>query len=344
MHRSEKSYMPLYFENGNLCYSFTLQDFIMTKIWHALFIFLISFPLFAEDKGPAVPDYPVDKVAENTYVIHGPLTTPNPENQGFMNNPAIILTTVGVVLVDPGGTLQTGEMVLRAVKKLTDMPIVTVFNTHVHGDHWLGNQAVKQAYPDAVIYAHPNMIEEVAAGAGDTWLNLMMSSTDGKSAGTIVVSADKEIDNGQNVVVGDTHFTIYNYGTAHTDSDIMIMVNRNEVLFTGDNLFNGRFGRSSEGTIKGVIDSCEKIMQLKPVVIVPGHGQTGDMVMFNHALDAFRILYKIVEEQFEDDVSDFEMKPLVVKALSDYKEWEEFDNLLGKAISQAYLEIEEANF
>jgi len=52
-------------------------------------VFWLLFPaaVIAAEKGPAVPDYPVDKVAENIYVIHGPVTTPNEKNQGFMNNP-----------------------------------------------------------------------------------------------------------------------------------------------------------------------------------------------------------------------------------------------------------------
>jgi len=52
----------------------------------------------------------------------------------------------------------------------------------------------------------------------------------------------------------------------------------------------------------------------------------------------------VVREQYENDVSDFEMKPLVVEALKEYQGWEEFDNLIGKMINQAYLEIEEADF
>jgi glyoxylase-like metal-dependent hydrolase (beta-lactamase superfamily II) len=34
-----------------------------------------------------------------------------------------------------------------AAEKITNKPIVAVFNTHVHGDHWLGNQAIVERYP-----------------------------------------------------------------------------------------------------------------------------------------------------------------------------------------------------
>ena len=317
----------------------------MPRTLFILFIWVI-YPslLLAADKGPAVPDYPLDKVSENIYVIHGPITVPNEENQGFMNNPGIILTREGAVIVDPGGTVQSGEMVLRVLKKLTDKPVVAVFNTHVHGDHWLGNQAVHQQYPDATIYAHPVLIQRVANGAGEDWLAIMERGTKGKSRGTRVVSANKAINHGDRISVGNTTFDIYHYGMAHTDTDIMIAVNQNAALFMGDNLVNGRLARTTEGNLKGLIESCEKVVRIKPEVIVPGHGLSGGMEMFNHTLDFIRILYRTVKQQFDEELSDFEMKPIVVEALLDYHDWEEFDTNIGRSINQAYLEVEAAEF
>lgn len=291
-----------------------------------------------------MPDYPVDQVADNIYVIHGPITVPNPQNQGFMNNPGIVLTSKGVVIVDPGGTVQSGEMVLRVLKKLTDKPVVAVFNTHVHGDHWLGNQAVREQYPDVTIYAHPRLLKRVADGEGAEWLAIMENGTMGKSKGTRVVAANKAINHGEHISVGDTTFDIYNYGVAHTDTDIMIGVNKNAALFMGDNLVNGRLARTTQGNLKGTIESCENAVKIKPEVIVPGHGQSGGMEMFNHSLDLIRILYKTVQQLFQQDLSDFEMKPMVLEALLDYRDWEEFDNNIGRSISQAYLEVEAAEF
>ncbi len=84
-------------------------------------------------------DFPhsFEKVAKNTWVMHGPRELPNPQNKGFMNNPGIVKTSAGLVIIDPGSTLQVGENVLAEVKKISDEDIVAVFNTHVHGDHWL---------------------------------------------------------------------------------------------------------------------------------------------------------------------------------------------------------------
>ncbi len=134
-------------------------------------------PLCLANKGPAIKDYPAEQVAENVYVIHGPQGLPGPENQGFMNNPAFVITNDGIVVIDPGSSVQTGEMLLRVMENLSKKPVIAVFNTHIHGDHWLGNHAIRAAYPDAPIYGHPNMIALIEAGEGLGWVDRLEQMT-----------------------------------------------------------------------------------------------------------------------------------------------------------------------
>ncbi|MEW8156190.1 MAG: hypothetical protein AB2765_16580, partial [Candidatus Thiodiazotropha endolucinida] len=54
------------------------------------FSILLSSYAIAGERGPAVPDYPADRIADGVYVIHGPLGVPSVENQGFMNNPGFV--------------------------------------------------------------------------------------------------------------------------------------------------------------------------------------------------------------------------------------------------------------
>ncbi len=90
-------------------------------------------------------DFSAEKISNHVYVIHGPLELPNETNEGFMNNPAFIVTDDGVVVIDPGSSVHTGNMLLREIRKVTELPVIAVFDTHVHGDHWLGNDAIKRA-------------------------------------------------------------------------------------------------------------------------------------------------------------------------------------------------------
>ncbi len=305
-------------------------------------ILLALLPIsgYSGERGPAVPDYPADKVADQVHVIHGPLDSPNPVNQGFMNNPGIIVTTAGVVLVDPGASVQSGEMVLRVVKQLSDQPVVAVFNTHIHGDHWLGNQAVRAAWPDAAIYGHPNMIELIENGEGKFWVALMEQLTEGKTKGTTVVPPNKAVGNGNAIKVGGHTFRIHHYGPAHTTSDIMIEVVEPGVVFLGDNVLSGRIPRINEGSIKGNIKTCDEIIKNGASVYVPGHGKTGGRVLVDVMHTWFSTIYSNVERLYEEGQSDFEMKAEISAQLQDFSSWIGFDEQLGKHISFAYLQIE----
>ena len=71
-----------------------------------------------------VGEFRFEQVAPGVYVMHGPLEEPNPENMGFMNNPGLIVTENGLVLVDPGSTLQVGEKILEEVAKISPKPVL----------------------------------------------------------------------------------------------------------------------------------------------------------------------------------------------------------------------------
>jgi len=99
----------------------------------------------ADRAGPIMADYKATQISASSYVIHGSLETPTPGNQGFMNNPAFIIGDAGVIVIDAGATLQVGELLLKIIKSISDLPVVATFSTHIHGDHWLGNQALTEA-------------------------------------------------------------------------------------------------------------------------------------------------------------------------------------------------------
>ncbi len=296
------------------------------------------------DKAPAIRDYPVDKVRDGLYVIHGPLEMPNPENRGFMNNPAFVTTSDGIVVIDPGSSVQIGEMLLRVIATVSDKPVVAVFNTHIHGDHWLANQAIRAAYPDVPIYGHANMIALIEAGAGQDWVDLLERLTEGKTTGTGVTGPNNTVDNGDAFSIGGMTFKVHHYGKAHTTSDIMIEIPELSVTFLGDNVLNQRIPRMDDGDFRGNIEACTRILETGSKLYVPGHGPTGDDSVPKATRNYLQILYATVKTLFDEGMSDYEMKKQVAEALSDYSDWVGFDEQLGKHISIAYLQIEEAEF
>ncbi len=306
---------------------------------------MIGASCLAEGRGPAVPDYPAEQVADGVFVIHGPLGYPSPENQGFMNNPAFLLTDSGVIVVDPGSSVQTGEMVLRQIRRHSDKPILAVLNTHVHGDHWLGNQAMREAFPDVPIYGHPTMLEEVEKGAGRQWVDLMLRSTESATAGTRAIGPNLAIGDGDELSLAGLSFKFHAYDHVHTHTDLMIEVVEKGVLFLGDNANNARIVRMDDGSFSGSIEALGEIKdKVQASVLVPGHGKTGSWEIVESYRDYLAGVRGWVEKLYEEGLSDFEMKDKVSAELVRFQDWIGYREELGKHISLAYLEVEAAAF
>lgn len=287
-----------------------------------------------------VRDYAATRVAAHTWVIHGPLGDPSAANQGFMNNPAFVVTGDGVVVIDPGSSVQVGRMVLRQIAKVTDKPVTHVINTHAHGDHWLGNEAVRAAWPQAQLMAHPDMIRAANAGEGARWVELMDRLTAGFTRGTHAVVPTLPLVEDQGFVAGGVSFRILAPANAHSKTDIMIELPEEGVLFLGDNVMNGRLGRMDDGTFQGSIAACERALAAPAKVFVPGHGASGGREIVVAYRDYLATLFATVKREYEAGRQDYEMKEAVKAALARYAGWEGFDLHLGRQISVAVLEIE----
>ena len=314
----------------------------MMKVFSSA-IFLLFFCVM-NISAVEIKGYPVKKIANNSYVIHGPLEVPNKKNKGFMNNPGFVITKTGVVVIDPGSSVQVGRMVLNKIKTLTKKPVTHVFNTHIHGDHWLGNQAFTDAYPKAIIIAHPEMIKRAKAGIAEQWVAVMSKLTEGATNGTRAVIPNKVIKDKESLKIGGIHFRIHAPNEAHSFTDIMIEVVEESVVFLGDNVLYKRLPRMDDGTFKGNAKACQIAIAIGAKTYVPGHGVSGGKEVIVPFMNYLKIIYAESGKHYEEGLADFEMKPKILLKLQDYFKWSGFNQEVGKHISLAISEYEKDAF
>jgi len=218
-------------------------------------------------------------------------------------------------------------------------------NTHIHGDHWLGNDVVKQRFNDVQIYAHPNKIDAGTVEVGEQWVELLDSLTEGRIAGTVPQPAGHAVVADEEVTVGGSTFRVAHNGLAHTNNDIMIHVQPGNVVFLGDNAFNRRMGRMDDGNFQGNIEALNIAIAMQGDVYVPGHGPTtSDLSSAQDYRDYLQLIYDETAVHFEDGLSDYEIKDLIIDKFTRWSDWPGFEDQLGRHISLVYLEIEENAF
>ena len=303
-------------------------------------------PLYASDelamKAFPMYDVPATKVTDSCYYILAKDPEPSPENHAFFNNPGFVVTSAGVVVIDTGSSVQIGEMVLRQIKKATDKPVVMVINTHYHGDHFLGNHAFVEAYPDVDIYSHPATIENIKSGGGDFWLSFMNRNSDDGIAGTIVTLPNKTLNGGETLKVGDKTFKIHYFGKAHTEADLIIEVVEDSAAYMGDTAMR-RVANMADGSFVGTIEAMKKSAALKCDHYIVGHGEHDDASICKDMQSFCENIYNNAVEYYDEGLSDFEMKPKILAKpfMRDVaSQWPGFDKTIGVFIATAVAEVE----
>ena len=304
-------------------------------------------PLYASDelegfRGPDVPDVDAIKVSDRCYSIPALGPHPTPDNFGMFSNPGFIVTSEGVVVVDTGSSVQIGEMVLRQIKKVTDKPVVKVFNTHFHGDHWLGNHAFVDANPDVEIYSHPLCVENLKSGGDQFWFDFMQSNTNNKITGTVVTLPNKTVEGGETIKMGDTTIKVHHFGQMHTVSDIAIEVVEDSAIYTGDMVMR-RVANMEDGSYLGSIKGLKAMIDLGLKHYIPMHGTPDNVKLMEEGVEFLETIYKNVEVLYDEGLSDFEMKPIIMdkpfmKEVA--SQWPGYESTIGKFIVVAIQEVE----
>jgi glyoxylase-like metal-dependent hydrolase (beta-lactamase superfamily II) len=299
-------------------------------------------------EGPAVADIPAQQLSKHVWMIYSPDGFPTPQNRGMMANIIFVVTSVGVVVIDSGASLQIGQMAIRMIRKVTNKPVVAVFNSHYHGDHWLGNHAFVKTYGDKLpIYSLASTIEKLKGAEGNLWRSLMERWTNQSTIGTQVVIPNSAVQHGQVIQFGDVSLRMHHYGTAHTPSDLSVEIVQDKVTAVGDIAMTNRIANMDEGSYPGTFKYYKALMASTGEQLwVPGHGRARPDLLKTYG-DFMSGIWEPSLKAVEDGKSEAEARAAVMKdtrVASRAKTMDGFEGNIGKYISLAYLEAEKVAF
>ncbi len=261
-----------------------------------------------------------------------------------MTNPAIIVGESGVIVIDPGNSLQVGRLVLDRIKPISDKPVVAVFNSHIHGLYWLGNQAIKEQFPTAKIYAHKTMIDRISNGEGDFWVQAITGKFQGENTKYILPEIPLSVDESE--IIAGIKIKVHHTGHAHTDHDLLIEVPEEHALFLGGVVVEPEVpsqGVPQDANFKGQITATQYAIDMKAEIYIPGRGNPAGIELPKRALRFLQALYSGTQKYYDDGLSDFGISKQLKHDLAEYRQWYDFSQL-GGVINQMYLQIEQDSF
>ena len=299
-------------------------------------------------EGPPMPDIPARQLSPHVWMIYATDGFPTKENQGMMANLLFAVTSVGVVVIDSGSSLQIGEMAIRMIRKVTPQPVVAVFNSHFHGDHWLGNHAFSAAFgPQLPIYALQYTREQIEGAEGKLWRSLMERWTNQATLGTQVVPPNHTVVHGQVFQFGDVTLKMHHYGICHTQADLCVEVVQDKLTAVGDIAMANRIANIDDGSYPGTFKYFKALAAAAgPQLWVPGHGEaTRDLLQtYGEFLAGIwePCLYAVKNNLPESQAKAMVLKdPRVARRAATMLG---FDSNIGKYTSLAYLEAEKEAF
>ncbi|MCO5976067.1 MBL fold metallo-hydrolase [Ideonella sp. NS12-5] len=214
---------------------------------------------------------PLQQVADNIWFVQGQAALGAPANRNFISNAGFIVTPDGVVVVDALGSPALARALLASIRSVTRQPVRWVVVTHYHADHVYGLQVFKDL--GATVIARQEGREYLNSDTAQRRLEASRQElAPWVDAQTRLVPADRWLDADTTLTVGGERLLLRHVGPAHTAEDLAVFVERNRVLFAGDLVFRGRVPYVGTADSQAWITALTGLIDLKPAVIVPGHG------------------------------------------------------------------------
>ena len=264
---------------------------------------LITAPLTQEPRD----NFEIQKVAEGVYA----LIRKEPLGLWFEANNVFIINDDDVVVVDANISIAATKEVIAALRKLTPKPVRYVINTHWHEDHIIGNQVWREAFPGVEFIGHASALKDLpTTGAanrkqsvegGHGLIKLLRDQveknksladgelTDEERAGYTetlrlveryvaeapqfqIIQPTLTVEDRMTLHRGNRVIEIRHLGRAHTAADLVVHLPKENIAVTGDLVVwpVPLIGSTSYPAEYGA--TLEKLLALRPAVIIPGHG------------------------------------------------------------------------
>src|SRR3984893_3087668 len=220
----------------------------------------------------------------------------SPDDQ-FWTNSVIIEGTHEVMLVDAQLTKTNADRILQEIRE-TKKPLSIIYITHEHADHFLGLEVFREAYPRVKVIANSAVVDRINAVYQekiDKWKKIL-----GSGATSQVVAIEKF--DGNFIKFESSKIGVLKNIQGDTDENTMLWIPGQKLLIAGDVLFNNMHVYTAETDSKARgkwFNSLQKIRELKPSVVIPGHSKVGAPLDASTAVDFTENYLLVFEEELK---------------------------------------------
>jgi cyclase len=247
-----------------------------------------------------------------------------------LSNAGIVDLGTTTLIFDTSLTLRSARELRTTALARTGRTPSLVANSHWHLDHILGNQL----FSEGPIYATRRTIEilvekraELAAELGREKLGLELAefearvrdatSDAGRAEYARVVRLDRALfEEADELRVtmptegfdrelrlpGDRRARLVSFGAGHTESDALLFLEGDRILFAGDLVVIGHHPNLVSGDPEHWIEVLDELARLGPERIVPGHGPVGTSAALGAIRDYLATLLELARDEERPEI------------------------------------------
>jgi cyclase len=211
--------------------------------------------------------YEFRELAKNVYAFVHPALI-------WHGTAGVIVGDRDVTVVDSLTNETLARSLLEEIRKVTDKPVRLLINTHSHADHVYTNHL----FPSAIVICSERGREkthefQLNQALHDEAFARLFPDMD--FAGGRYTLQDMTFTGALSIYRNDRELRVIELGPGHSESDVVIHLPGEGIVFCGDLFMNGLPPMPSEGHVTATITSIRKLEELGADVYVAGHGNPG---------------------------------------------------------------------
>ena len=254
-----------------------------------------------------------------------------PDGSWGLSNAGLVVDGERTLLVDTLFDLPLTRTMLNAMRDAVPAAarMDTLVNTHANGDHCFGNELVEgavivssRACAEEMGEVPPELLAEMVRNAerfGPAGAFMREAFGGFEFDGITLTPPTETFEGEQTRQLGDKEVRLLEVGPAHTRGDVIVHVAADGVVYTGDILFIEGHPIIWSGPIANWVRACERICEMQPEVVVPGHGPLTDLSGVRAMRDYLAMLEREARARFDAGMPVEEAARDI--AFDDYASW-----------------------
>jgi len=241
-------------------------------------------------------------------------------------NSTFLVGRQGILVVDTGFDAIEGDKLLQEIRKVSQLPVLYVINTHYHPDHQGGNFVIG---PNATIISTD--FTRIRT------LEVMQSSPQFHFK-----PANLTFNQKVTIYLDPYSVEVYFPGKAHTSGDALVYFPQQRSIAMGDLFLNRSCPAMDQGSVENWIKALDGVLARPLDKVVPGHFELGSKVELQRFRDYLNDLFTQVRAFYQRGVKEGDgVRQIHMEKYSDFRQYPKYHATFADNAEVIYQQLQQ---